>query len=119
MSPAPAADRRPASLLRAMAELEPLLATLGYALAQEHYDHAGAGSAFVVYARRGGRLRLSWDGRDGTLRAETAPVQLDNWRDIESEASRPGRVPDRAAGEQRLVALRSAIERLPRIPQLG
>src|SRR4051794_537493 len=99
-------DRRPPFLLRAMKELEPMLRELGYALAIEHYDHSGAGSAFALYARKGGRMRLVWDGKLSAVWAETAPSQLESWRDVEPR--QPGAV-DRAQDDDRLQRLKLAV----------
>src|SRR5215216_6236495 len=49
--------------------IEPALAKRGFALAEEHYHQRSFGSAIAVYWRRGGELRLIWDGKEEALTA--------------------------------------------------
>jgi len=60
----------PAFFEHARTVLEPVLDRLGFSLAEEHYHQGSFGSAFAVYTRRGGELRLIWDGRDEILFAD-------------------------------------------------
>ena len=53
-----------------MIQAEPEITAVGYELAVERYDHASFGSAYFEYRRRGGALRLVWDGKDAFLRAD-------------------------------------------------
>jgi hypothetical protein len=57
----------PAFFEHARVVIEPVLDRLGFSLAEEHYHQRSFGSAIAVYTRRGGELRLIWDGREGTL----------------------------------------------------
>jgi hypothetical protein len=44
-----------------------LLASFGFKLSAEHVDYESFGTAWVEYYRRGLRLRLVWDGKEGFL----------------------------------------------------
>ncbi len=47
---------------------------------EEHLNPKAFGSAYAVFAGRGSRFRLVWDGKEsyGLLQVETAP---DQWKD--------------------------------------
>lgn len=57
----------------AKAAFDELLAGFGFDLAVERYDYESFGSAYAEYSRRGLRLRLVWDGKEGGLLVEFAP----------------------------------------------
>jgi hypothetical protein len=47
--------------------IEPVLAKLGFKLAEEHYHQRSFGSSLAIYTRGGGELSLVWDGREEVL----------------------------------------------------
>jgi hypothetical protein len=61
---------RPELFEHARTVIEPVLERLGFSLAEEHYHHRSFGSAFAVYTRTDGELRLIWDAREETLSAD-------------------------------------------------
>jgi hypothetical protein len=64
-------DRRHDPLFeQARAVIEPVLAELGFSLAEEHYHQRSFGSSIAVYTRGSGALRLIWDGKEETLEAD-------------------------------------------------
>jgi hypothetical protein len=90
--------------------IEPVLAELGFSLAEEHYHQRNFGSAYAVYFHRGGELRLIWAGKEETLLAGHSNTSQKNfdWRSPSIRSS--GEIPQlieaiqnqfRAAVEQR------------------
>jgi hypothetical protein len=75
-------DHRPAFFERARDAIEPVLAELGFSVAEEHYQQRSFGSAYCVYQGRRFELRVLWDGREGALRADYLRYGI--WTNIES-----------------------------------
>jgi hypothetical protein len=72
-----------------------------FKLAYEQYDYESFGNARVEYSRRGIRLRLIWDGREGILtlqyqRRALSRIPLGGWHDVEGVDG----VPHSGTGEQ-------------------
>jgi hypothetical protein len=63
-----------AAFEQARDQLDAILAPRKFRLAQEVYNHASFGSKLAVWSRRGGSMRLVWDGREDMLLLE---VQAD------------------------------------------
>jgi ribosomal protein S18 acetylase RimI-like enzyme len=84
--------------------LGPAFAELGFELAVEHHDYLTFGAAHAEFRRRGLHLRLVWDGKERSLRAETSPPAIQNWTNIEA-----GRPPDRRRDRARLDQLAALI----------
>jgi hypothetical protein len=77
----------PEPLRKAVERLEPQLLIRGYRLAVERYDPECFGSAYVDYVSSTGDLRLVWDGRDSSLRADHRNAPTDWTTLIELQAS--------------------------------
>jgi len=58
------------ALLNAIAGLATRLSVDGVAIYALRYDYPAFGSWQIVAGRRKARVRITWDGRDGHLRAE-------------------------------------------------
>lgn len=62
------------SMLNAIAGLAMRLAVDGVAIYQLRYDYPAFGSWELLAGKRKARVRITWDGRDGRLRAEAGSV---------------------------------------------
>jgi hypothetical protein len=86
----------PLEFTTALARLESKLAELGFELTSESYRPDAFDSASTEYrqGRKGRRLRLVWDGKDGTLwldasRAGTTKPSAADWAGLEAASTRP------------------------------
>lgn len=78
----------------AKVRFDQLLETYGFRLAVEHYDHEHFGNGWAEYSRRGIRLRLVWNGREGVLaltyqRRMLSRIPLGTWVDVEATDADP------------------------------
>lgn len=66
--------------MHAYSSLREVVRGAGGTLVEEHLDPEAFGSAYAVFAGRGPRFRLVWDGKEsyGLLQVESAPGQ---WKD--------------------------------------
>ncbi|MBS0376672.1 MAG: hypothetical protein JSR73_19015 [Proteobacteria bacterium] len=62
------------ALLNAIAGLATRLSVDGVAIYRLRYDYPAFGSWELVAGRRKARVRITWDGQDGHLRAEAGSV---------------------------------------------
>ena len=75
----------------ALDALEPILFASGLKLASEWHSPEAFGSAETEYARRGLRVRLTWDGKDRWLWVQyarpegNAMARREAYRDLEAE----------------------------------
>lgn len=82
----------PTAYQQARERLEAELGAAGYRLAAETFLPDAFGSADAEYVRRGGRLRLIWDGKDRWLWCQVAATPDSGghpapgeWRDLETQ----------------------------------
>ena len=121
-------DRTLSPVLRALLDtIEPELATLGFRLDDETYNHAAFGSASLEYSRRGSRLRFTWDGKDrwGWMNLAPQPTSAfprpDTYVDLDQDYTKPGSYASQlstadqgvARGRELLGRLKSALANIP------